>query len=500
MTEPESSLMSVSRTALDIFNTEYPALTEHVPGLVTEGFGLMAGPPKIGKSWMTLDIALGCSEGDIVLGGIKVDKRPVFLMALEDGERRLKARMRQLGRTPTANLHIATKVEPLLILATITEFLTHNPTGLVIVDTFALARREPARGENPYLADYKAGRDFKAVTDAFPGSALLAVHHTRKQGAADWMDTVSGSQGVNGSADFTLALTRERQSDTGTLNVTGRDIAEGEYSVTVTDCRWSLDGVDLHAAAEAARRRASEAREQKSSKLGDRMLKALAFVQSRPDMDTKPKDLASYLDVGPAIASNVLTRLVDGDHITKSGYGTYRPIQSGGETGEVVNSDEMPSSEPQSNGVSTSPPSGEVVKFTNPENHHLPASTPTSPTSPPSPASMPTKGADDQGSNPNSRDDAPLLPCTLEGVQDGLKPPREQSADECSLGRSLDMQGAPSPASMPARQFHKPVRSRRRTIAGKPVSSYPVCTVCAEPVVAGQGDTHLSCSKQQAAS
>lgn len=392
VTDPKAPLMSGVPTALDIFNTEYPDLTEHVPGLVTEGFGLLAGPPKIGKSWLTLDIALACSEGGIVLGGIKVSKRAVFLLALEDGPRRLKSRMQQLGRTPTENLHIATKVEPLLILATITEFLTENPTGLVIVDTFALARREPARGENPYLADYKAGRDFKAVTDAFPGSALVAVHHTRKQGATDWMDTISGSQGVNGSADFTLALTRERQSDTGTLNVTGRDIAEGEYAVTITGCQWSLDGADLDAASESARKRAAEARERKPSKLGQRMLKALSFVQSRPGVDTKPKDLATYLEVSPAIASNVLGRLVDDDLITKSGYGAYQPLQRGGESGEVVKSDETPG---QDNNVApeTSPPSGEVVKFPNPENGHLPGSTPTSPTSPPrSPASMPTHG------------------------------------------------------------------------------------------------------------
>lgn len=331
------SLMSITKTALDIYTTEYPDLIEHVPGLVTEGFGLLAGKPKIGKSWLTLDIALACSEGGVVLGSVAVDQRPVFLLALEDGPRRLKARMAQLGRTPTENLHIATQVQPLMIPGLIAEFLTEHPNGLVILDTFAVARREPARGENPYLADYKAGRDFKAITDAFPGSALLAVHHTRKQGADDWMDTISGSQGVNGSADFTLALTRDRQSSAGTLSVTGRDIAEGEYAITVTDCRWSLDGEDLDAAAQTARQRAADAHEKKTSRLADRSLAALAYVQSKNE--TAPKELAAYLNVSPVIAGNTLGRLADKGLIVKVGRGNYTPIPKPGESDE---SDESP--------------------------------------------------------------------------------------------------------------------------------------------------------------
>lgn len=378
------SLMSITKTALDIYTTVYDDLIEHVPGLITEGFGLIAGKPKIGKSWLTLDIALACSEGGFVLGSIPVEQRPVFLLALEDGPRRLKARMTQLGRTPTENLHIATQVQPLVIPGVIVEFLTEHPNGLVILDTFAVARREPARGENPYLADYKAGRDFKAITDAFPGSSLLAVHHTRKQGADDWMDTISGSQGVNGSADFTLALTRDRQSPSGTLSVTGRDIAEGEYAVSVTDCRWSLEGEDLAAAANAARQRAADAHEKKTSRLADRSLSALAYVQSRKE--TTPKDLAAYLDVSPVIAGNTLGRLADKGLILKSGRGAYVPINT---TDESDESDEN-TGQGQKADKSLSDESGETDEI---KNQPSPAiSSHSSVSSRPTPADMPAGG------------------------------------------------------------------------------------------------------------
>ncbi|WP_293020950.1 AAA family ATPase [Mycolicibacterium sp.] len=98
-------------------------------------------------------------------------------------------------------------------------------------------------------------------------------------------------------------------------------------------------------------------------------------------------------------------------------------------------------------------------------------------------------------STPDTPEECSLLPVRSEGVEQSAEGGSEQSAGECSLPDPR----APSPASMPARQFHKPARNRRRTIGGKPASSYPTCIVCAEPVTCGQGDMHLSCSKQREA-
>lgn len=108
-------------------------------------------------------------------------------------------------------------------------------------------------------------------------------------------------------------------------------------------------------------------------------------------------------------------------------------------------------------------------------------------------------GRDDQGSTTLSCSVAPLLPCTSEPVREPEKPPREQSADDCSLGAGSN----PSPALMPSRLATAPPcepRQRRRTIRGRPASADPDCLVCGQPVVGGQGDTHFSCSKQEAAS
>ncbi len=308
-----SGLLAGMTTAAAIDAQVYPDLVEHVPGLITEGFGILAGTPKVGKSWLTLDVALACAEGGMVFGGLPVDPRAVLLLALEDGPRRLQKRMWDLrpGAQLPIGLDIITEATPGTVAAKISEWLCihadDDKKPLVFLDTLGRARPQRRAGDDPYIADYQLGIGIKRLVDQVPGAGMLAVHHTRKQGASDWMDTVSGTQGIVGSADYVLVLRRERQSDGGLLSVTGRDICEAEYALTLTAGRWSLDGPDLAAAAESARSRAEAAREQKQARLADRSLSALAYVQSCKE--TTPKDLAAYLKVSPQTASTTLDGL-----------------------------------------------------------------------------------------------------------------------------------------------------------------------------------------------
>lgn len=106
-----------------------------------------------------------------------------------------------------------------------------------------------------------------------------------------------------------------------------------------------------------------------------------------------------------------------------------------------------------------------------------------------------TKGADDQGSTPSTQQAAPLLPCTSEGVQEPQSRPREQGADERSLGLEH-----PTAHATPT-----PLDTRRRDLRNKRTvrlkgKELPRCVICSKPVVAGQGERHFECSKQQDAS
>jgi hypothetical protein len=156
-------LLSGLRTGDWLDAQVFPPLNYVVPGLIPEGLTLLVGAPKIGKSWLSLAIALAAASGGAALGHIQVDPRPVLLLTLEDGDRRLQDRIRRL--TPGAPipplLHYMTRIHQGLVVQTIEAWLEtiQHPMPLVLLDTLGKIMPPAMNGETTYQRDYKvAGR------------------------------------------------------------------------------------------------------------------------------------------------------------------------------------------------------------------------------------------------------------------------------------------------------------------------------------------------------
>jgi RecA-family ATPase len=208
-----------------------------VPGLVPEGSVLLVGPPKIGKSWLVLIIALAAASGGKALG-LAIPKRPVLYLALEDGDRRLQDRCRRLlADDPIPpEFEYRTQVEPGRVSDTIAAWVHWHkePPPLVILDTLGRVLPPAQLGESSYQRDYRVGTTLKRIVDGHPGMTLLVNHHDRKANAEDFVDAVSGTHGLAGAADTIIVLTRDRQETLGKLKVTGRDVARAST--------WSTSG------------------------------------------------------------------------------------------------------------------------------------------------------------------------------------------------------------------------------------------------------------------
>ncbi|MGO9284830.1 MAG: AAA family ATPase [Mycobacterium sp.] len=322
--EPDgASLLAVRGvTAAWLDAQQFAPLEYHVDGLVTEGLGIFVGPPKKGKSFLVANVGLAVAAGDKALGALATTQRPVLYLALEDGHRRLQNRFRRIlgGAPKPAGLTVVTKASPGEALAMIAEFLDQHRDAkpLVILDTLGKARAPKRPGDDAYQTDYALGTTLKNIADAAPGSCLLIVHHTRKAEALDFVDSISGTQGIAGSVDFVMVLDRKRHSDDAVLSVTGRDIPEGEYAL-VADCGilWRLDGGTLT----EARHKVDERRE--TNNLGDRQSGLLEFVNSR--VATTAADAADRLGTTPKLASMALRDLYDRGRIARPKRGVYGP-------------------------------------------------------------------------------------------------------------------------------------------------------------------------------
>ncbi len=88
-----------SWTDREILTAVFPEPNWIVKGLIPEGLTVLGGRPKVGKSWMLLQIALSVQCGGRFLE-TQVEPGDVLYLALEDNGRRLQERMRDIGWTP----------------------------------------------------------------------------------------------------------------------------------------------------------------------------------------------------------------------------------------------------------------------------------------------------------------------------------------------------------------------------------------------------------------
>jgi len=237
--EPEKiKIRSVS--VATIMRTQYHKINWAVPGIIPEGMTILAGRPKFGKSWLMLGLAFAVSTGGMAWGFAKVERASVHYLALEDSERRIQDRIRQMegyfDEFPE-NLHIYTDFPRIgdYFFDELTNILDRDPsTGLIIIDT--LQKIRPVTGgkrgsANLYQVEYE---DYERIQkwSIQSGVPVICVHHTRKGDpgrAGNPFDEMSGSTGIQGVADTLIVCDKPKGSSEGIMYVTGREVCEEDY-------------------------------------------------------------------------------------------------------------------------------------------------------------------------------------------------------------------------------------------------------------------------------
>lgn len=274
-----------------------------IDGFLPTGITLLAGKPKVGKSWLALDFATGIAAGKSVCG-IKCAQANTLYLSLEDTQRRLQRRLMQGSFIVTQNCLMATQWRKLDEggLDDLKQTIIERNIKLVIIDT--LQKIRPKGNSKLYESDYAAIGGLKTMLDALNVSAII-VHHTRKTGSDDPIEEVSGTTGLTGAVDTIMVLKRGRGEADGTLNITGRDIEDTELALNFEGCRWRV----LGSAAEYA------VSKEKRELLG--AMQQLGGI-------TDPKTLAVMLGKTETSVRMALARAVAEGLITREGRGKYR--------------------------------------------------------------------------------------------------------------------------------------------------------------------------------
>jgi hypothetical protein len=238
-------------TLQELLARQLPPIQWAIPDILPEGLTLLAGKPKLGKSWLALAIALAVAAGGAALGTYPVTQGEVLYLALEDNERRLQARAQQLlaSMTTVPNTMAFELRWPRLDqggLLHLEEYLQAHPqVRLVVIDTWArVSPKAQHRQRSQYEDEYEALTPLKYLADTYRVS-ILAIHHLRKMRGDDVLDEITGSIGLTGAVDGALILKRERGQHEASLFVTGRDIEHEQQLALRFDAQtamWALVG------------------------------------------------------------------------------------------------------------------------------------------------------------------------------------------------------------------------------------------------------------------
>lgn len=314
---PEGSVGGfITMSAASLLSQEFKPAREIVKGLLFEGVTILCGPPKVGKSFLAMDIALSVAAGVPTLGGRLVNGGPVLYITPDDANRpRLQRRITDIASARHAGNGLerfSIVLDPPRVNEGFEEVFKRHIEAmpikpvLAVIDTLNKAMPLGGRQSNQYQHESNVMGSIKKLADEYQ-VAILVLHHDRKAESADKLDGVSGTKAVTGGCD-SIWMMRRLTSTSGmaaSLDITGRDCEEMSLGLTFNKdaLTWRDDGQTPEML------KAGESRQEVLNLL---RLKGCEGASRRPEAPgLSVKQIAEALDEKPNSVRKLLDRMVN---------------------------------------------------------------------------------------------------------------------------------------------------------------------------------------------
>jgi len=226
-------------TAKELENMKIPKPKWIIENVLPEGLSIMGGKPKKGKSLLVLNMLLSVTSGIPTLGNTPSKTGTAIYLALEDTKGRLQDRIRRIlkGKPFPEQLILFPQrsfprmPEGLIMLE---EEIKKCSPRLIAIDTWGRFKPPSKSKRNDSTGGYDIGVEeisqIKDLGDRY-GADLLIVHHMKKGGSEDIIESFLGTIANVATADNSLGLVRMGQNPDATIHIEGRDIEAQDIAI-----------------------------------------------------------------------------------------------------------------------------------------------------------------------------------------------------------------------------------------------------------------------------
>jgi succinate dehydrogenase flavin-adding protein (antitoxin of CptAB toxin-antitoxin module) len=228
------------RSASELLSMEFPETAWVIPGLLPVGLTILAGAPKVGKSWLALQIVLAVvSEGSAL--GSQANPGSGLYLALEDSPRRLKDRMilQSWQKTLQCDFILMRDFQKIIGylddqgMENLERLMEAKEYKLIVIDTLSRA----IRGDQNDVGEMTEKLSpLQEIAHRFNCAIMVIDHHNKvhtRVGELDAIGDILGSTAKGAICDTAFGLYKERNQTGAKIMMIGKELEENTL-----DIRW----------------------------------------------------------------------------------------------------------------------------------------------------------------------------------------------------------------------------------------------------------------------